>query len=142
MKRFVARFESLVSGVLSGFDRLVFRGHLLSLMRPRGMHDFLFAAHQNKSTPAHQNQSTLNPSPWGLGPGWTMRPVAKAGLDPHAGASMEPKASDGRERARQGATHCRARGHPRRLGVEDSERLAGACVSQSSCEGRDRRRSQ
>jgi len=41
MKRFLTRFESLVSGVLSGFDRLVFRGSLLPLMRPRGMHDFL-----------------------------------------------------------------------------------------------------
>jgi hypothetical protein len=41
MKRFVARFGLLVSGVLSGFDRLVFRGSLLPLMRPRGMHDFL-----------------------------------------------------------------------------------------------------
>lgn len=41
MKRFLARFESLVSGVPSGFDRLVFRGSLLPLMRPRGMHDFL-----------------------------------------------------------------------------------------------------
>jgi hypothetical protein len=41
MKRFLSRFESLVTGVLSGFDRLVFRGSLLPLMRPRGMHDFL-----------------------------------------------------------------------------------------------------
>jgi len=41
MKHFLARFESLVSGVLSGFDRLVFRGSLLPLMRPRGMHGFL-----------------------------------------------------------------------------------------------------
>jgi hypothetical protein len=41
MKRFVARFDSLVSGVLSGFDRLVLRGCLMPLMRPRGMHDFL-----------------------------------------------------------------------------------------------------
>lgn len=44
MKRFVARFESLVSGVLSGFDRLVFRGSLLPLMRPRGMETFLNCA--------------------------------------------------------------------------------------------------
>jgi hypothetical protein len=41
MKRFVARFAPLVIGSLSGFDRLVFRGHLLPLMRPHGMHDFL-----------------------------------------------------------------------------------------------------
>lgn len=41
MKRFVARFDPLVSGVLSGFDRLVFRGCLMPLMRPRGIHDFL-----------------------------------------------------------------------------------------------------
>ena len=41
MKDFVTRFQSLITGVLSGFDRLVFRGNLLPLMRPRGMHDFL-----------------------------------------------------------------------------------------------------
>lgn len=41
MKRFVARFESLITGVLSGFDRLVFRGSLLPRMRRRGMHDHL-----------------------------------------------------------------------------------------------------
>lgn len=41
MKRFVSRFESLITGVLSGFDRLVFRGSLLPLMRRRGMHDHL-----------------------------------------------------------------------------------------------------
>ena len=41
MQRFVSRFENLITGVLSGFDRLVFRGSLLPLMRPRGMHDFL-----------------------------------------------------------------------------------------------------
>lgn len=41
MKRLVSRFESLITGVLSGFDRLVFRGSLLPLMRPRGMHHLL-----------------------------------------------------------------------------------------------------
>jgi hypothetical protein len=41
MKTFLSRFASLITGVLSGFDRLVFRGSLLPLMRPRGMHDFL-----------------------------------------------------------------------------------------------------
>lgn len=41
MKRFVSRFESLITGVLSGFDRLVFRGTLRQLMRPHGMDYFL-----------------------------------------------------------------------------------------------------
>lgn len=41
MKRFVSRFENLITGVLSGFDRLVFRGTLRPLMRPRGMHFLL-----------------------------------------------------------------------------------------------------
>jgi len=41
LKRFVTRFSSLITGVLSGFDRLVFRGSLLPLMRPRGMHTHL-----------------------------------------------------------------------------------------------------
>ena len=43
MEKFVARFRSLVTGVLSGFDRLVFRGHLLPLMRDGGMYFFLEA---------------------------------------------------------------------------------------------------
>jgi hypothetical protein len=44
VEKFVARFRSLVTGVLSGFDRLVFRGHLLPLMRDGGMYFFLEAA--------------------------------------------------------------------------------------------------
>lgn len=41
MEMFLARFRSLVTGVLSGFDRLVFRGHLLQLFRKGGMQFFL-----------------------------------------------------------------------------------------------------
>ncbi|MBU1235150.1 MAG: hypothetical protein KKC77_19855, partial [Proteobacteria bacterium] len=44
MKHFEARFQCLIGGVLSGFDRLVFRGSLLPLIRRRGMHDFLARA--------------------------------------------------------------------------------------------------
>jgi hypothetical protein len=44
MKKFVARFRPFVTGVLSGFDRLVFRGHLLPLIRRGGMYFFLEAA--------------------------------------------------------------------------------------------------
>jgi hypothetical protein len=44
LNAFIARFRSLITGVLSGFDRLVFRGHLLALMRPGGMYFFLEAA--------------------------------------------------------------------------------------------------
>ncbi len=44
MERFIARFGSLVTAVLSGFDRLVFRGHLLPLVRRHGMFCFLEAA--------------------------------------------------------------------------------------------------
>lgn len=44
MEKFIARFRSLVTGVLSGFDRLVFRGHLPPLMRDGGMYFFLEAA--------------------------------------------------------------------------------------------------
>jgi hypothetical protein len=44
MKRFVARYSPYVTGVLSGFDRLVFRGHLLQLIRSGGMYIFLEAA--------------------------------------------------------------------------------------------------
>jgi hypothetical protein len=42
--RFVAHFRSQITGVLSGFDRLVFRGSLLPLIRDGGMYFFLEAA--------------------------------------------------------------------------------------------------
>lgn len=45
MDKFVARFASLVTSTLSGFDRLVFRGHLLPLHADRGMYAFLCRAH-------------------------------------------------------------------------------------------------
>lgn len=41
MKSFIARFGSQITAVLSGFDRLVFRGTLLPLVRPFGMFRFL-----------------------------------------------------------------------------------------------------
>ena len=41
MERFIARYRSLVTGVLSGFDRLVFRGSLLPLVRDGGRFLFL-----------------------------------------------------------------------------------------------------
>jgi hypothetical protein len=44
MERFVARYRPLITAVLSGFDRLVFRGTLIPLVRPRGMHAFLTRA--------------------------------------------------------------------------------------------------
>ena len=44
MDIFVARHASLVTSTLSGFDRLVFRGHLLPLMQDGGMFRFLSRA--------------------------------------------------------------------------------------------------
>lgn len=41
MKTFIARFGSQVTAVLTGFDRLVFRGTLLPLMQQYGMFRFL-----------------------------------------------------------------------------------------------------
>jgi hypothetical protein len=41
VKQFVARFADRITGVVSGFDRLVFRGHLLPLVRDFGMFFFL-----------------------------------------------------------------------------------------------------
>jgi hypothetical protein len=42
--KFIARYGSAVTAVLSGFDRLVFRGTLLPLVWERGMHTFLARA--------------------------------------------------------------------------------------------------
>ncbi len=44
MKTFVARHAPAVTSTLSGFDRLVFRGTLLPLVRERGMHVLLARA--------------------------------------------------------------------------------------------------
>jgi len=41
MKAFLSRFGSVVTSVLSGLDRLVFRGTLIPLIRPLGIHAFL-----------------------------------------------------------------------------------------------------
>ena len=40
MKKFIARHAAVVTSVLSGFDRLVFRGYLRAL-RHRGIRTFL-----------------------------------------------------------------------------------------------------
>jgi hypothetical protein len=45
MRTFLQRFALLVSGVLSGFDRLVFKGRLPQLYAPRGMNCYAAANH-------------------------------------------------------------------------------------------------
>ena len=42
MQQFTARFGSLIQGVVSGFDRLIFRGSLRQLNHAHGMEVFLF----------------------------------------------------------------------------------------------------
>ncbi len=49
MKSFLQRFALLVSGVLQGFDRLVFRGKLVQLYCPEGMHTLLTLNHVQRS---------------------------------------------------------------------------------------------
>jgi hypothetical protein len=49
MKAFLQRFALLVSGVLQGFDRLVFRGKLVQLYCPDGMHTLLALNHVQRS---------------------------------------------------------------------------------------------
>jgi len=44
VETFVARYRPSITAVLSGFDRLVFRGTLLPLVMERGMHTFLSRA--------------------------------------------------------------------------------------------------
>ena len=43
MKEFIAKHEKEITGVLSGFDRLVFRGTLRSISYPEGMMRYLWA---------------------------------------------------------------------------------------------------
>jgi hypothetical protein len=49
MKSFLQRFALLVSGVLQGFDRLVFKGKLVQLYCPDGMHTLLALNHVQRS---------------------------------------------------------------------------------------------
>ena len=43
MKEFITKFGDRISGVLSGFDRLVFRGHLRGISYVAGMKQYLWA---------------------------------------------------------------------------------------------------
>jgi hypothetical protein len=43
MRQFIARYQDKIRGVLSGFDRVLFRGHLTSLWYERGLRHFLAA---------------------------------------------------------------------------------------------------
>jgi len=49
MKAFLQRFAALVSGVLQGFDKLVFRGKLRQLYYPDGMNTLLALNHVQSS---------------------------------------------------------------------------------------------
>jgi hypothetical protein len=44
VEKFLARYRHLITGILCGFDRLVFRGSLLALIGRGGMYDFLYRA--------------------------------------------------------------------------------------------------
>ena len=45
MNEFISKYESQIEGVLSGFDRLVFRGNLRSLVHEGGMKNYLWHNH-------------------------------------------------------------------------------------------------
>jgi hypothetical protein len=45
MHEFIAKHEDEIAGTLSGFDRLVFRGHLRSIGTPQGMMNYLWRNH-------------------------------------------------------------------------------------------------
>ena len=59
MKKFINKFSKLLTGVISGFDRLVFRGYLTQLCSEGGLASYLksqnipisyFGAHSSKMT--------------------------------------------------------------------------------------------
>ena len=43
MHEFIAKHQDKIAGTLSGFDRLVFRGHLRSIGQVQGMMSYLWA---------------------------------------------------------------------------------------------------
>jgi len=59
MKEFIAKFGDQISGVLSGFDRLVFRGHLRGISYVTGMKQYLWSNQVlNKEFGAHAEKVT------------------------------------------------------------------------------------
>jgi hypothetical protein len=59
MKEFIAKFGDQISGVVSGFDRLVFRGHLRGISYVTGMKQYLWANQVlNKEFGAHAEKIT------------------------------------------------------------------------------------
>ena len=45
MHEFIAKHQDKIAGTLSGFDRLVFRGHLRSIGTTQGMMNYLWTNH-------------------------------------------------------------------------------------------------
>jgi hypothetical protein len=45
MQEFIAKHQETIAGTLSGFDRIVFRGHLRSIGHPEGMMSYLWTNH-------------------------------------------------------------------------------------------------
>ena len=59
MKEFIAKFGDQINGVLSGFDRLVFRGHLRGISYESGMKNYLWANRVlNKEFGEHAEKTT------------------------------------------------------------------------------------
>jgi len=59
MREFIAKFGEEINGVLSGFDRLVFRGHLRAISYVTGMKRYLWANQVlNKEFGAHAEKVT------------------------------------------------------------------------------------
>src|SRR5450631_2875825 len=59
MQQFIARFGDRINGVLSGFDRLVFRGHLRGISDVTGMKGYLWGNQVlNKEFGAHAEKVT------------------------------------------------------------------------------------
>ena len=60
MKEFIAKFGDQINGILSGFDRLVFRGHLRGISYVTGMERYLWANQVlKKEFGEHAEKTTL-----------------------------------------------------------------------------------
>ena len=58
MHEFIAKHQDKVAGTLSGFDRLVFRGHLRSIGYPDGMMSYLWTNQSSKNFGDHVEKVT------------------------------------------------------------------------------------
>src|ERR1700693_120427 len=111
MNEFISKYESQIGGVISGFDRLVFRGNLRSLVHEQGRKSYLWQS--GSAEGVWKTCGTNQPSAQG----------SVGGGSGETGPSGEVPQAERRQRGDRPAD-CRRTEDRQRTGVRDQERGA------------------